>query len=195
MQTQVKTRVVQPRGKFNFAFRTVAFISIGTVAVLNMQPWISFASDIVRAIETVPLLDVLLQLPFIGGLLSFISPFFYQLLGVAVWALVQAAQCGRGLVEMMAIRDPWVVAQLAKWSQPEFKAAAYCAEVGLTLYRYPPYQGGFERLMQDMPQPDMAMIDWKAAAMAIAVIFSVELAIHLFNQKPEHGPRRAKGLR
>lgn len=171
--------------------RLVVFISLGTIAVLNMQPWLGIARDLTRQINTVPLLDVLLTVPYLGDLLAWVVPWFWQVLGVLLWAFVQAAQCGPALLDMIGCKDPWWVAQLGKWSRPNTRAIAYLLEIGLAFWRFPPYVGGVAAAQRDFPDLDIAQFDWSNALWAIVVIFSVELFVFQF-VNPTSGTKKLK---
>jgi hypothetical protein len=172
----VATKNSKPSTAGKFLILTV----FSTVCVVNMQPWLVFAEEVLAQIKIVPLWDLLIQVPYLGGLMAFAAPHFWQVFGVSIWAFANTAQCGENLIKLFDIKDPWWVAQISKWSSPGFRAVAYIAEFCLTFFRYPPYIGGYKAAQRDFPNIDINAIDWKNAAMACLVIFAVELTLYLF---------------
>jgi hypothetical protein len=183
-----------------------AYLLIGTVCVVNMQPWLQLGADFVNLIKVVPLftlvgkigavlINTIALIPFLGAiiaaLLSIIASaigtilaiagdFFWQIIGVLLWMGANVTQCGANLIVLFDIRDPWWVAQLSKWSSKWYRAVSYAIELSVNFTRYPPYEGGLKGVKADWPTLNFAAINWYNVVLAAVIIFSVEFAVYLF---------------
>ena len=169
--------------------RFMVLIVLGTATVLSQQVWLSYGDSIISQITRVPFLGLLEQVPFVGGVLAFLKPWFPDLFGVGVWAMINFSQSGKDLIKLLNIRDPWWVAQLTNWSQPQFVAIAYVVEIILNYDRYPIYPGGLGKVWENLSALNADDIVWLNIPLLIVSTLSFEWLVRFFTVKAVREPK------
>ena len=171
------------RPRINAAGRFLVLTVMSTFTVLSMQVWITYSDTLLRQINRIPLLGLIVQAPMVGGVIEFFGPWFPDLFGVGVWALINACQSGKDIIKLLDIRDPWWVAMLADWSRPQYVAAAYIAEIVLNYDKFPLFKGGIDYLIDNRDSLDMDLFLWPNVFYLLISVLSFEHLVKFFTPK------------
>lgn len=157
----------------------LTLVLLSALTMLNIQPYISMARQLVQMITDVPFLDFLMLIPFVSSLISLIGRVAADLFGVALWGVLQLLQVLpgvmrgdlkvldtliRGINQIVpyAIKsdDSEVLQELKedynaapkKWLKRASTLAvvAYLIDAVLCFLRFPPYQGGVLSFWEDV---------------------------------------------
>jgi hypothetical protein len=171
------------RPKINAAGRFLVLTVMGTFTVLSQQVWIGYADTLLKQITRIPFLGLITQIPMAGGVVEFFGPWFPDLFGVGVWALINASQSGKHIIKLLDIRDPWWVTMLTDWSRPQYVALAYIAEIVLNYDRFPLFKGGIDYLISSYENLDMDLFLWPNVFFLLISVLSFEWLVKFFTPK------------
>lgn len=139
---------------------------IGFLMLINVQPWLDFSRAIAKQITTIPFLDSLVMIPLLGGWIEWIFANLIPILGVVLWGIVQIIE-----VLPMLVDQP----QDLKERLNQYRWVAYAIETFVCFFRYPPYVGGMEAVLDDAPHWDTSLIDWWNLVFFLVTMFSFEV--------------------
>jgi hypothetical protein len=177
------------RPRINAAGRFLTFTVMGTFTVLSQQVWMHYSDTLLKQINRIPFLGLIVQIPMIGGLIEFFGPWFPDLFGVGVWALINACQSGKDIIKLLDIRDPWWVAMLTEWSRPQYVALAYIAEITLNYDKFPLFKGGIDYLIANYANLDMDLFIWPNVFFLLISVLSFEHLVKFFTPKAAKSTR------
>lgn len=143
------------------------WMTIGFVALLNMQPWISLARHIAKEITNIPFLEFLIEIPFLGGWIELFFLNLIPVLGMVLWGITQYMQV---LPAMVGQTTPSMT--LYRW-------VSYVFEGIVCFLQFPPYEGGIEGIQQDFPNIDGSLIDWWTLAVFALAMGGFEALFYL----------------
>jgi hypothetical protein len=134
------------------------------------------ARKIVPTITTIPFLDSLVKVPFLGGWVQWAVKEMVSILGLLLCGTIQ-------IIEIMPMLNPSPVLN-------KLRAGAYAIEFLVCFLRFPPYQGGAAALMEDFGRWDSYLIDWWNLVFFIVTMTGFEIAVKvgltvLQNTKPQ----------
>jgi hypothetical protein len=179
------------RPRINAAGRFLTFTVMGTFTVLSQQVWMHYSDTLLKQINRIPFLGLIVQVPMVGGVIEFFGPWFPDLFGVGVWALINACQSGKDIIKLLDIRDPWWVAMLTDWSRPQYVAAAYIAEITLNYDKFPLFRGGIDYLIANRDNLDMDLFLWPNVFLLLISVLSFEHLVKFFTPRSVRGKRGA----
>jgi hypothetical protein len=189
-----------------FVGKMFATMLIGWLMLLNAQPWLKFGEMSSSAIAYIPALNLLIQIPFLGGWIQFFAANLGAVFGIAVWGVLQFLE----ILPMAFDKEKVLGGLIEKWkstqydSEKEKNAAlkklkeqfnkiplddiealenyrkwAYIIEGIGCFILYCPYQGGLSALISDCPAWDADLILWDKLAMIPISMFGFELLVKL----------------
>ncbi|HEY9645056.1 MAG TPA: hypothetical protein V6C88_01735 [Chroococcidiopsis sp.] len=149
----------------------LTLVLLSALTMLNIQPYISMARQLVAMITDVPFLDFLMLIPVVSSLISLIGRIAADAFGVALWGVLQLLQVLPGIMrgdlkildnlirgvnnivpQVIKETDSEVLQELKedynqapkKWLKRAATLAivAYLVDTVLCFLRFPPYQGG-----------------------------------------------------
>jgi hypothetical protein len=169
--------------------RCVVGIVILVVCLLNIQPWLEVSAQIVQEIRRMPFAGAM-NLPLIGWLITAFVVVLADVLGVGIWAIVQQAQI-RALLHTLKVRpikNSEVLKKAMLW-----RGVSYALEVGVSLLRFPPYEGGVSQFWEDAPDWNPDRLDWWMLVVFLVSIGAVELLVVMFLS--DKGDKGAENVR
>lgn len=172
----VKTQIPKA-GKF-----VVCFV-LGVMFVLSMQPWLNLSGLILKSIEVWPFLGIFKQIPFVGGVLSFLSAnsFMSHLLGLGLCLWINLAESGKDLIKLFNMREGWWRTQLEAWNSPTGVGFAYLMEVPGAIEQFPIYKGGLAGIYKAFSTGfDINLVNWKMCFLFVISLLCFELVVKLF---------------
>lgn len=177
---------------------------IGYLMVLNAQPWFSFARYTAPMLQHIPLVDVLIKIPFLGGWIQFIAQNIVAIAGLLAWAVIQFLE----ILPMAYDKERIYGSLITNWQGKQFdtdkeknaglrklkeaynsiptdditaletyRNVAYIAEFIACFVLYCPYEGGMTGLVNDAPSWDADLILWNQAAMIPLSMFGFEILV------------------
>ena len=131
--------------------------TITFIGLLNIQPWVQVALQMKRAITFVPFLKTLIQIPYLGGCLLWLSSndVALSILATGLWALTQ-----------------WL--ELAEWTNKNQRFLIYCWEFLVIFMHFPPYEGGYTAFFEDLPHLRADSVDWWNLILSVIAAFAFE---------------------
>lgn len=141
---------------------------IGFLIVINVQPWLSLAKAIAKQIETIPLANLLGEIPILGPWVKIAIINIVPLMGTTLWAVVQVVE----ILPMLV--DESTPAQLRQRLN-SYRWCGYAIETIVCFFKYPPYEGGISSLLADFPHLDLQSINWENLVFFLVGMFGVEL--------------------
>jgi hypothetical protein len=175
---------------------------IGFFMLMNIQPWVYAVSMLLNNVPMLSgILTVLGNIPLLGWLFQFIGANLAVLAGFVIWLVVQLIQIIPTLIErpqtlkilIRGVEDQGVTERrdgsrldglrrrvndwLAKIidNLKFYRAVAYCIEALVCLVTYPPYKGGWGKLVSDYPVFDWEAIDFVNIALMLVTMFAFEV--------------------
>jgi hypothetical protein len=133
------------------------------LVIINAQPWMELARKIVPTITTIPFLESLVRIPFLGGWIQWAVKEMTSILGLLLCGTIQ-------IVEIMPMLNPSPVLK-------KLRAAAYAIEFLVCFLRFPPYQGGTAAFLEDFGRWDAYLIDWWNLVFFIVTMTGFEIAV------------------
>ena len=164
----------------NLAIKLIGFCMIaglGYLMLLNVQPWMDVADIAAKGIKIIPFQDVLVSIPFLGGLILFCIVNLAKILGIALWGIVNGLESLPFVIESMYVKE-----KIPKWILKDLKLyrlIAYCVEVVVCFVAYPPYSGGWAAIVSDWPNFDMNLIDWNNVVTFVLAILGFEICLQV----------------
>jgi hypothetical protein len=151
------TRGSSSRQKLKGIGRFLFFGTITFIGLLNIQPWVAVARQMKSAITFVPFLKSLIQIPYLGGCLLWLSSndIALSLLATGLWAITQ-----------------WL--ELSDWPNKKQRALIYCWEFLVIFLHFPPYEGGYTALMEDFPFWSPDLVSWGNLVLSLIAAFAFE---------------------
>ncbi|NJM47951.1 MAG: hypothetical protein HC860_18735 [Alkalinema sp. RU_4_3] len=177
---------------------------VGYLMILNAQPWLSFARYTAPMLQHIPLVDVLIKIPFLGGWVQFIAQNIVSIAGLLAWAVIQFLE----ILPMAYDKEKTYNNLIQQWqgkqfdSEKEKNAAlkklkeaynalatedisaletyrnwAYVAEFIACFVLYCPYEGGIAGLIADSPAWDSDSILWNQVLMIPLSMFGFEVLV------------------
>jgi hypothetical protein len=157
----------------------LTLVLLSALTMLNIQPYISMARQLVAMITDVPFLDFLMMIPFVSSVISLIGRVAADAFGVALWGVLQLLQVLPGIMrgdlkildtlirgvnnivpQVIKESDSDVLQELKedynqapkKWLKRAATLAivAYLIDTVLCFLRFPPYQGGVLAFWDDV---------------------------------------------
>lgn len=157
----------------------LTLVLFSALTMLNIQPYISMARQLVAMITDVPFLNFLMLIPVVSSLISLIGRIAADAFGVAMWGVFQLLQILPGIMrgdlkildtlirginnivpQAVSSSDSEVVQKLKedynqapkKWLKRAATLAivAYMVDAALCFLRFPPYQGGVLGFWEDV---------------------------------------------
>lgn len=177
------------RPRINAAGRFLTFTVMGTFTVLSQQVWMHYSDTLLKQINRIPFLGLIIQIPIVGSVIEFFGPWFPDLFGVGVWALINACQSGKDIIKLLDIRDPWWVSMLTEWSRPQYVALAYIAEITLNYDKFPLFKGGIDYLIANRDNLDMDLFLWPNVFYLLISVLSFEHLVKFFTPKSARSKR------
>jgi hypothetical protein len=149
----------------------LTLVLLSALTMLNVQPYISMARQLVAMITDVPFLDFLMLIPLVSSVISLVGRIAADAFGVALWGVLQLLQVLPGIMRgdlkildtlirgvnsivphVIKESDSEVLQELKedynaapkKWLKRAGTLAivAYLVDTVLCFLRFPPYQGG-----------------------------------------------------
>lgn len=177
---------------------------------LNVQPYILAVKLMTSNALDYSLINWVLGLPLIGWLLSALSSIGAQLVGLALWAIIQFFELlpslltrdldtlkgivrGFDRMKAMPIHDsdhPFVVTLKERHNEMPVRwiknavliaGCVYAIDLGLCLFTYPPIKGGMERVGLFFAAPSMSDIDIPNLMTIVVTLFAVEVIWRSWN--------------
>jgi hypothetical protein len=151
---------VKGLGKFLFRF-TITFIGL-----LNIQPWVAIAKQMKSAITFVPFLSALIKIPFLGGCLLWLSNNEIALSSIAtgLWGLTQYCEM---------TDTPWIRKR---------RPLVYMWEFAVIFLHFPPYEGGYIALLEDLPYPSFDQVSIPNILFSIICAFAFEFLYNILKK-------------
>jgi hypothetical protein len=132
--------------------------------IINAQPWMDLAKRIVPTLTTIPFIDSLVKIPFLGGWIQWAVREMTSILGMLLCGTVQIIE----IMPMLKPNDPIL---------NKLRAAAYAIEFLVCFLRFPPYQGGTAAFIEDFGRWDSYLIDWWNLVFFIVTMTGFEIAV------------------
>ena len=132
--------------------------------IINAQPWMELARRIVPTITTIPFLESLVKIPFLGGWVQWAVKEMTSILGLLLCGTIQ-------IIEIMPMLKP------NNQALKNLRAAAYAIEFLVCFLRFPPYQGGTAAFFEDFGRWDAYLIDWWNLVFFIVTMTGFEIAV------------------
>jgi hypothetical protein len=182
-------------------------VLIGLFMFLNILPWIAAAQGLAANIPALSkALADFYSIPVLGWALKFVIDNLAVLIGVILWLTVQTIQILPTLIERPVTLYPLIQAWDGagfpttgdKSSKMDglkrrfndalvqiidnlkfYRAIAYCIEALVCLYVYPPYIGGWLKLIDDYPIFDWDSISFPNIISAIVTMFAFEFLFRI----------------
>ena len=189
-----------------FMLKVLALSTLVVTAVFNMQPILELTRSLILTITNVPFAWLLNGIGF-GWLTSLIAKILIDVVGIAMWALIQICELLPGILKgdlsviQLLIRtfsnfkeqvingnDSEVVADLKKshnaipkkWLQTarSFQFVAYAAEIAMACLRFPIYQGGMAAAIEAFPFGySLSSVLFGNLLFAISTVLAFELVV------------------
>lgn len=147
--------------------RVTRIIFIGGMVfliVINAQPWMEVARRIVPTITTIPFLDSMVKIPFLGGWVQWMVKEMVSILGLLLCGTIQIIE----ILPMLVPNNPTL---------NKLRAAAYSIEFLVCFLRFPPYEGGTAGFLEDFARWDSYLIDWWNLVFFIITMTGFEIAV------------------
>lgn len=133
------------------------------LVIINAQPWMELARKIVPTITTIPFLESLVKIPFLGGWIQWAVKEMTSILGLLLCGTIQ-------IIEIMPMLNSSPVLK-------RLRAVAYGIEFLVCFLRFPPYQGGTAGFLEDFGRWDAYLIDWWNLVFFIVTMTGFEIAV------------------
>lgn len=156
-----ETRILYNIGKVT---RVIFIGGMVFLVIINAQPWMELARKIVPTITTIPFIDSLVKIPFLGGWVQWGVREMTSILGLLLCGTVQ-------IIEIMPMLRP------NNSALNKFRAIAYAIEFLVCFLRFPPYQGGTAAFFEDFGRWDSYLIDWWNLVFFIVTMTGFEIAV------------------
>lgn len=146
------------------------FIVGGWVCFLNIQPYVRVTEILLGIAGQLAILKLLLMIPIIGSILSWIGSFFVPVIGFAIWAIIQFFELLPDLIK----------AEVLSLSAEDLKKAGiyrgitYAIDLLLCVVCFPPIKGGINGFFLFMAAPDLQDVDWWNVLYIAITMFAVE---------------------
>ena len=155
------SRTLYNVGKFT---RVVFIGGMFFLVIINAQPWIELARRIVPTITTIPFLDSLIKIPFLGGWIQWVVKELISILGLLLCGTIQ-------IIEIMPMLQP------GSKALKNLRAGAYSIEFLVCFLRFPPYVGGVPAFWEDFGRWDSYLIDWWNLIFFLVTMTGFELVV------------------
>lgn len=167
-QTQVEKPSFQVKN-LTVTARFLFFTGVGFLTLLNVQPWLELSRQISKQITTIPFLDSLTSIPFLGGWIEWIVANIVSILGFVLWGIIQ-------YIELL----PMFAEGTGVWKQlSNYRWMAYAVEFAVCFLRFPPYEGGMAAILEDSPNWDANLIDYWNLILFVVTMFGFELCFRV----------------
>ena len=148
--------------------------AVGFVGLLNVQPHIELAKQIAKQLTTIPFLDSLVQIPYLGGWIQLLFVNIVAVLGMVLWGVTQYVE-----ILPIFVENPSQALKTCRW-------VAYAYESIVCFLRFPPYEGGVSGVLDDFGRWDSSLIDWWLLVLFLVTMFSVELVVVVAKEVKTH---------
>lgn len=147
---------------------------LGYLMLLNVQPWIDVADLAAKEVKILPFQDTLVAIPYLGGLILWCIVNGAKILAIFLWGIVN------GLESLPFFVETAFGNKIPNWIKKDlntYRLIGYVTETIVCWVRYPTYTGGWNAVVSDWPNFDMALIDWNNVVVFLLSIAGFELCI------------------
>lgn len=147
---------------------------LGYLMLLNVQPWIAVAVIAAKQVKILPFQDTLVSIPFLGGLILWVITKAATILAIFLWGIIN------GLESLPFFIETSFGSKVPEWIKKDlntYRLIAYVTETVVCWVAYPTYQGGWNAIVQDFPNIDMALIDWNNMVVFLLSILGFEICL------------------
>lgn len=155
-------------------YSKVIFFCFGIVAVwicfLNIQPYVRVTEILLGIAGRLAILNLLLSIPIIGSVLSWVGSFTIPVIGFAIWAIIQFFELLPDLIK----------AEVLNLTPEDMKKAGiyrgitYAIDLLLCVVCFPPINGGINGFFLFISAPSLQDIDWWNLAYIAVTMFAIE---------------------